>query len=138
MTRQAITGGAPRSSLPFSPAIRAGDLVFVSGQASVDENGTYLPAEFEAELTRSLDNVARVLAAAGGTLDDVVQVRAYIADPADLPRYNVTYAGLFGEPYPARTTIIAGLGGLKVELEVVAHLPVPRLAGEGGIPSDRR
>jgi 2-iminobutanoate/2-iminopropanoate deaminase len=123
VTRRAITGDAPTSSLPFSPAVRAGDLVFVSGQASVDDQGAYVSDDLEGELTRSLDNVERVLAAAGGTLEDVVQVRGYVADAADLPRYNAVYAARFGRPYPARTTIVTGLGGLKVEIDVVAYLP---------------
>ena len=123
MTRQAITGDAPTSSLPFSPAVRAGDLVFVSGQGSVDDRGSYVSGDFEAELTRSFDNVERVLAAAGGTLQDVVQVRGYVADPADLPHYNAIYATRFDRPYPARTTIVTGLGGLKVEIDVIAYLP---------------
>lgn len=125
MTRRAITNGAPASSLPFSPAVRAGDLVFVSGQASVDDRGGYVPDDFAGELGRCLDNVERVLAAAGGTLDDVVQVRAYVADPAHLAAYNAIYAERLASPYPARTTIITGLGGLKVEIDVVAYLPEP-------------
>ena len=129
--RQVITGDIPGSSLPFSPAVRAGDLVFVSGQASVDDSGSYLPDDFDGEFRRSMDNVRRILRAAGGTLDDVVQVRAYLSDAADLAAFNTAYAEQFQPPYPARTTIITGLGGLKFEVDVVAHLP-NRPPGTGG------
>src|SRR5690606_5397252 len=61
----------PRSTLPFSPVTRVGDLLFVSGQASVDETGKIVPDTFEGEMRRSIKNLARVLEAAGSSLDRV-------------------------------------------------------------------
>ncbi len=131
--RQAIAGDIPGSSLPFTAAVRAGDFVFVSGQASVDDSGNYLPDDFDGEFHRAMDNLRRILLAAGGTLDDVVQVRAYLSDATDLKGFNVAYARQFEAPYPARTTIVTGLGGLKFEIDVVAHLPVaPAGTGRAG------
>ncbi len=114
--------GVPGSHLPFSPAVRAGGFVFVSGQASVDAAGAIVPDTFEEEFRRSLGNVRAVLAAAGLTLADVVQVRSYVDDPADLPEYNRLYRETFAEPFPARTTVVNCLGGaLKYEIDVTAY-----------------
>ena len=123
MSFEVIRGpGVPGSHLPFSPAVRAGDFVFVSGQASVDDAGQIVRGSFAEEFARSLDNVRRVLAGAGLTLADVVQVRSYVDDPADLPEYNRLYRECFAEPYPARTTVVNCLGGaLRYEIDVTAY-----------------
>lgn len=123
MPRTPITDDIPKSHLPFSPAIRAGDLVFVSGQASVDDAGTYVQGDFKAEMARSFSNVSRILAAAGGSLDDVVQVKAYLGDVAYRDDFNAEYRKYFTEPLPARTTLSGGLGSLKFEVDVVAYIP---------------
>ena len=124
MSRQTIRApGVPVSPLPFSPAVLAGGFVFVSGQASVDETGKIVPATFEGEMRRSFENVAKVLAGAGLELDDVVQVRAYVRDPGDLPVYNKVYQDLFREPYPARTTLTHCLPEtLRFEVEAIAQM----------------
>ena len=110
------------SHLPFSPAVGAGGFVFVSGQASVDESGKIVADTFEGECRRSLDNLRRVLRAAGLDLRDVVQVRSYVARQEDLAEYNRIYAELFAPPYPARTTLIGCLGTLlKFEVDAVAY-----------------
>lgn len=116
------TPGLPVSRLPFSPAVRAGDFVFVSGQASVNDAGEIVNDTFEGEVRRSFDNLRRVLRGAGLDLSDVVQVRSYVARQEDLPEYNRIYAELFTPPYPARTTLIGCLGTLlKFEVDAVAH-----------------
>lgn len=114
--------GVPTSHLPFSPAVKAGEFVFVSGQASVDENGKLVPDTFEGEVRRSFENVKRILAAAGLTLSDVVQVRSYVRDPADLPEYNRIYRDYFTPPFPARSTITNCLPeSMRFEVDVVAY-----------------
>ena len=116
-----LLSGTPVSHLPFSPAVVVGNLVFVSGQASVDETGAIVTDTFEGEFRRSIDNVRRVLAAAGCDLSHVVQTRNYVRDNDDLPLYNRLYAETFAKPYPARTTIVNCLGPqLRYEIEVVA------------------
>lgn len=113
----------PRSHLPFSPAIRAGDFVFVSGQASVDDTGKIVVDSFEGEMRRSFENVRRILAAAGATLGDVVQVRSYVGREEDVAEYNRIYRDYFAAPYPARTTIVNCLGtALKFEVDVTAWI----------------
>lgn len=113
----------PTTQLPFSPAIKAGGFIFVSGQASVDERtGQIISDKFENEFRRSMENVRRILAAAGAELKHVVQVRAYVKDAKDLPEYNALYREFFAEPYPARTTITNCLGRVLFEIDVVAYV----------------
>ena len=111
----------PVSHLPFSPAVRVGDLVFVSGQASVDASGALVPDTFEGEFRRSVENMRKVLETAGSDLKHVVQTRNYVRDPANVARYNELYREYFSAPYPARTTITNCLPTtLHYEIECVA------------------
>ena len=111
----------PTSHLPFSPCVVVGDLIFVSGQASVDPQGSIVSDSFEGEFRRSIENVRLVLEAAGSDLTHVVQTRNYVRDPADLPLYNQLYREYFPAPCPARTTITHCLPpSLRYEIEVVA------------------
>ena len=114
----------PVSPLPFSPAVRVGDLVFVSGQASVDATGAIVRDTFEGEVRRSIENLRRVLAAAGCELRHVVQTRNYVRDPANVVRFNELYREYFAAPYPARTTITHCLPEiLHYEIECIAVVP---------------
>jgi 2-iminobutanoate/2-iminopropanoate deaminase len=100
----------PVSHLPFSPCVRVGNLVFVSGQASVDKTGKIISDTFEAEFRRSLENLRAVLRTAGCDLSDVIQTR-----------YNELYREYFKAPLPARTTITNCLPPtLHYEIECVA------------------
>ena len=111
----------PVSHLPFSPATRVGDLIFVSGQASVDATGKIVPDTFDGEVRRSLDNLRKVLEAAGSDLQHVVQTRNYVRDAANVPRYNELYREYFSAPFPARTTITNCLPPtLHYEVECIA------------------
>jgi len=111
----------PTSNLPFSPCVVMGDLIFVSGQASVDAQGNIVSDTFEGEFRRSMKNVRKVLEAAGSDLGHVIQTRNYVRDPEDLPLYNQLYRECFSAPFPARTTITCCLPpSLKYEVEVVA------------------
>lgn len=111
----------PVSHLPFSPAVRVGDMVFVSGQASVDATGKIVSDTFEGEFRRSIENLRKVLQSAGADLADVVQTRNYVRDVEDLPLFNRLYTEYFSAPYPARTTITGCLSpALRFELECVA------------------
>ncbi len=117
----------PVSHLPFSPAVRVGDMVFVSGQASVDATGKIVSDTFEGEFRRSIENLRKVLQCAGADLTDVVQTRNYVRDAEDLPLFNRLYTEYFSAPYPARTTITGCLSpALRFELECVAVTDAPR------------
>lgn len=117
-----ITGdGVPQSFLPFSPAVQAGQYVFISGQASVDDSGTIVKGTFEEECRRSFDNLGKILKAAGLGFENVVQVRNYVGSQEDLAAFNQIYKEYFTAPFPARTTLIGCLGDLlKFEVDAVA------------------
>lgn len=106
----------------FPPAVRAGDFVFVSGQAAVDEDGAIVPGTFAEQMHRSVENVRRVLDAEGLSLADVVKVNAYVHDRANIAEYNRLYPTYFAAPRPARTTITACLTDeVAFEIDVVAY-----------------
>ena len=111
----------PTSHLPFSPSVCFGDLIFISGQASVDATGKIVSDTFEGEFRRSVENVRKVLDAAGSDLAHVIQTRNYVRDAEDVPLYNQLYREYFAEPFPTRTTITNCLPPtLRYEIEVVA------------------
>ena len=111
----------PKSFLPFSPCVVVGEIVFASGQASVDVTGKIISDTFEGEFRRSLANLASVLEAAGSDLAHVVQTRNYVADEKDLDLYNQLYREYFRDPLPARTTIVNCLPKtIRYEVEAVA------------------
>ena len=98
-----------------------GDLIFVSGQASVDEKGNIVSDSFEGEFRRSVENLRKVLEAAGSDLAHVVQTRNYVRDAEDVALYNQLYREYFSDPKPARTTITNCLPpSLRYEIEAVA------------------
>jgi len=121
--REVITGeNVPESHLPFSPGLKVGNLLFVSGQASVDEKGKIVEDTFAGECRRSFENVKKILAAAELELADVVQVRNYVGKQEYLAEFNEIYKEYFSAPYPARTTLIGCLGDLlKFEVDVVVY-----------------
>ena len=111
----------PVSHLPFSPAVRVGDLILVSGQASVDATGKIVSDTFEGEFRRSLENLRKVLETAGSDLKHVVQTRNYVRDPANVALFNELYREYFPAPFPVRTTITNCLPPtLHYEIECVA------------------
>jgi 2-iminobutanoate/2-iminopropanoate deaminase len=112
---------APHSHLPFSPATKVGDLLFISGQASVDKTGKIISDSFEGEMRRSIENLREVLESCGSDLAHVVQTRNYVRDAADNAEYNRIYAEIFSAPFPARTTITNCLSpALRYEIEAIA------------------
>lgn len=111
----------PVSHLPFSPCVRYGDLIFVSGQASVDRTGKIIRGTFEEEFRRSLENLIKILHDADSDLEHVIQTRNYLGDSKDGPLYQKLYAEYFKAPLPARTTISHCLGtALHYEIDCVA------------------
>jgi 2-iminobutanoate/2-iminopropanoate deaminase len=117
-----------KSHLPFSPAIKAGDLVFISGQASVDsETGAVIKGSFEDEMRRSIENLIEILKVENLTLDNVINVKSYVGQEEDLKLYNRIYAEYFKNPLPSRSTIVNVLPSfLKFELDCVAYAPKTR------------
>jgi len=111
----------PVSHLPFSPCVKVGNLLFVSGQASVDATGKIVVDTFEGEFQRSMGNLNAILETAGTSLSRVVQTRCYVDNGDDVPEFNRLYAAAFSAPFPARTTITRCFGGkLKFEIDCIA------------------
>ena len=108
------------SPLPFSPATKVGNLIFVSGQASTNEKGEIVSDTFENEFRRTMDNLRRILRACGSDFDKVARVNAYVKNASDVPLYNQLYREYFTPPFPARTTITNCLGKVLFEIDVVA------------------
>ena len=108
----------------YSPALRAGNLVFISGQVPRDLDSGALVGSDVAEQTRQvLRNVERTLAAAGAGLADVVSVTVYLSDILEWDTFNDVYKTVFSPPYPTRTALGAGLHGFLVEISCIAYLP---------------
>ena len=108
----------------YSHAVRAGDTIYVSGQASLDANRVLIgPGDVVAQTRRVLENIRTVLAAGGATLDDVVKITVYLADREDRARVNEVRKLYFGANKPASTLIEVGrfpIEGMLVEMEVIA------------------
>jgi 2-iminobutanoate/2-iminopropanoate deaminase len=125
MTRRAIASErAPKAVGPYSQAIVANGFVFASGQIPLDPGTGKLieSADVADHVRRVLDNLAAVLGSAGSGLERAVKVTIYLADMADFPAVNRTYATYFSDPAPARATVqVAALPlGARVEMDVIA------------------
>ena len=116
--------GAGGQPLPFSPAVRAGDFIYVSGQIAMNENGEVEPGGIEAQTRLTMENVQKVLKMAGCTFDDVVKANCWLDDPRDFWTFNKIYAEFFPHGGPARSTVRAQLMvDAKVEVDVIAYKP---------------
>jgi len=119
------TTNAPQAIGPYSQAVRRGEWLWVSGQIGLDPaSGTLVSGGTVEETKRVLDNLRAVIAAAGGSLDDIVRTTIYLVDLADFARVNEVYAGYFTAPFPARATVgVAALPrGARVEIDAIAVL----------------
>lgn len=113
-----------RQPRPFSPAVRAGDFVYVSGQVPANEQGEIVAGGIEVQTHQVMKNLAAVLALAGCTLDDVCKTTVWLEDARDFGSFNRVYMSYFGEKKPARSTTEARLMvDAKVEIDVVAYRP---------------
>lgn len=114
---------APQFPLPFSHAVRSGDVVYVSGQVGVDPATMRVTGDTIEEQTKQcLLNIETILQHLGLTLDHVVKVNAFVSRKEDFPGYNRVYAEVFKAPYPARTTAPVDLGAYLVEIDVIADV----------------
>ncbi len=119
--------GAPpvasdRQARPFSPAVRAGDFIYVSGQVPANAEGEIVVGGIEAQTRQVMENLKKVLALAGATLDDVCKSTVWLQDARDFGAFNRIYMSYFGENKPARSTTEARLMvDAKVEIDVVAY-----------------
>ena len=111
---------APKGRGPFPQALRYGNLLFVSGQGPLDpERSAPIDGSFEDEVEQTLANLRAVVKGAGCDLSDALKLTIYLADLANIPRFNEIYARHFPEPRPARTLVQAGLRGIQVEIDAM-------------------
>jgi reactive intermediate/imine deaminase len=109
-------------ALPFSDAVRAGDVLYLSGQLGIVDGK--LPDGIEAQTTQAMDNVGAVLKRAGLAYDRLFHCTAFLADMKDWPAFNTAYVGYFPDgPLPARSAVgVNGLAlGAKLEIECQAY-----------------
>jgi 2-iminobutanoate/2-iminopropanoate deaminase len=111
--------GAPTPRGPYSPAVRAGDFVFVSGQVPGE------PGDIGHETRQVLSNLKRILEGCDAGLEDVVKCSVFLADGKDFAAMNAVYAEFFGEAKPARSTVVTAFAvpGIKVEIDAIAYKP---------------
>jgi 2-iminobutanoate/2-iminopropanoate deaminase len=114
--------GAPPSGV-YSPALRCGDFVFVSGQGPVSSDGSAIGSTFVEEAEATMDNIEAIARAAGGTLANLVRLGAYLADMNDFDAWDSVCLRRLQKPYPTRTTLPVNLVGLRIEIDAVLWLP---------------
>jgi 2-iminobutanoate/2-iminopropanoate deaminase len=129
MIERIFPGGTVTPRGPYSPAVRAGEYIFVSGQVPVDPaTNQAATGDIEVETRQVLNNIKRILEGCGASLSDVVRCGVYLTDIKDFAAMNEVYAEFFGEAKPARSTVgVAALplAGAKVEIDAVAYVPRP-------------
>ncbi|MGF6147669.1 Enamine/imine deaminase [Kingella potus] len=128
MSRQIIhTDKAPAAIGAYSQAVKAGNTVYLSGQIPLDPATMEVvgDGDFRAEAHRVFQNLRAVAEAAGGSLDDIVKLNAYLTDLSEFAVFNEVMAEYFAQPYPARAAVgVAALPkGVQVEAEAVMVLP---------------
>lgn len=122
MPKQQIKPGTSSAEL-FSPGLRAGDFVFVSGQVPRDPStGKIVGITIEEQTTQVLENIKTILTAGGAGMADVVKVTAHLSDLANFDGYNKVYVTYFPDPKPVRTTVGSQLLGFLVEIDVIAYV----------------
>ena len=115
---------APRG--PYSPAVRAGDFIFVSGQVPVDPTTQQMVlSDIRGETRLVLSNVKAILEGAGASMSDVVKCSVFLMEASDFAGMNEVYSEFFGEAKPARSTVVVKFAapGMKVEIDCIAYKP---------------
>jgi 2-iminobutanoate/2-iminopropanoate deaminase len=118
--------GAPAPRGPYSPAVRAGDTIYVSGQIPIDPiSGQVISGDVATETRQVLNNIKSILEGCGAGMSQVVRCGVYLINAADFKAMNEVYSEFFGDARPARTTIIVAalpLQGAKIEIDAVAYV----------------
>jgi 2-iminobutanoate/2-iminopropanoate deaminase len=124
--RELRVAGLPEPISHYTDAVRAGDLLFVSGCVPVDANGDLVPGDVVAQTEQVFRNIALVLAAAGAGFGDVVKVTVFLTDIDDRAAVNTVRQEVFGASRPASTLVEVSrlaIPGARIEVEAVAHVP---------------
>ncbi|MDR1990654.1 MAG: RidA family protein [Acidobacteriaceae bacterium] len=128
MVKQAVSApDAPKAIGPYSAALRAGSLLFISGQVPLDPvSGVMVDGTIEEQTSRVLNNIGALLAAAGLTFRHVTKTTVFLADMNDFAAMNRIYQTFFDEPYPARSTVQAARlpRDARIEIDAIASCDV--------------
>lgn len=124
--RQAVsTPSAPKAIGPYSQAVRAGSLLFVSGQVPIDPaTGNIITGDIAAQTHRIFQNIGEILKAGGASFDHVVRTTVFLADMNDFAAMNDAYGTFFSSPFPARATVqVSRLPrDARIEIDVIASV----------------
>ena len=126
MIERIFSPGTPPPQGPYSPAVKAGDYVYVSGQIPVDPaTGQIPPGGVGPETRQALTSIRKILEGAGASMAQVVRCGVFLLDAADFKPMNAVYTEFFGDVKPARTTIIVAalpLPGARIEIDAIAYV----------------
>jgi reactive intermediate/imine deaminase len=110
--------GSPAPAGPYSPAVRAGDFIYVSGQVS------QVRGDVQTETRHVLNNIKTILEGAGSSMANVIKCSVFIKNGSDFAAMNSVYAEFFGQDKPARSTIVCGfVADIQVEIDCIAYQP---------------
>ena len=126
MIERIFPPGAVHPRGPYTPAIKAGGFIFVSGQIPMDPAAKeFIHGDIKAETARVLENVELVLQGAGADRNDIVRCGVFLHDGKDFAAMNEAYVAFFGEHRPARTTVEVKFAsaGMLIEIDAVAYKP---------------
>jgi 2-iminobutanoate/2-iminopropanoate deaminase len=121
--------GSPTPRGPYSPAVRAGDFIYVSGQGPTDAaTGEWSFGDIRHETRVVLNNIRLILQGCGASLSDVVKCSVFLKHAADFGAMNEVYAEFFGDEKPARTTVEAKFANpdMKIEVDCIAYKPLAK------------
>lgn len=117
--------GRKNPNLPFYPAVRAGDFIYVSGQVSKDTEGNMITGSIETETAGTIEAIARLIAEEGANLQDVCRITTYLEDMRDFGRYNAVFKKYFDGAVLARTTVQASAAiNVLIEMEAIVYKPL--------------
>jgi len=112
--------------IPLSPAVKAGDFIYVSGMVAKDleNDGKFFIGDFQKEVNLTLDSIERALAPYGADLSHVIKIGAYLSNPLLFDEFNGVYAERFGDNRPTRTTVgvVFANADVRVEMDAVAYV----------------
>ncbi|MHA1713251.1 MAG: RidA family protein [Candidatus Ranarchaeia archaeon] len=126
MGQPIFSSGTPKPVGPYSPAIRVGNFLFVSGQIPVDPvNGGLVQGDIGTQTHQVMKNIVSLLSEAGASLDSIVKATIFLVDIRDYSVVNSVYGTYFKGTPPARSTVqVSGLPlGARIEIEVIAYIP---------------
>ena len=126
MIERITPSGVPSPRGPYSPAVRAGDFIYVSGQIPADPATNQLSlGDIRHETRVVLNNIRRILESCGATMADVVKCSVFLREGVDFAGMNEVYAEAFGDQKPARTTVEAKFANpeIRVEIDCIAYQP---------------